>query len=246
MRVIKLGGSLLEDAPRRAQSLQSIAESLKTGEQVVLVHGGGKHIDALLSRLGIEKKTHAGLRITDDQTLPVVVAVLAGIVNKMLVSELTAIGVRAAGISGADASTLSAVRYSRSADGVDFGNVGQVSSTDPTLISALLAKGIVPVVSSVAIGDGGALLNVNADAAASAIAIAIGASSLTFVTDVPGVLDGSGAVVPSLNARKVRTLIKKNVVTGGMRPKLEAALHALSAGVQSIVIGEGGTELVAA
>lgn len=246
MKVIKLGGSLLEDATRRAQSLQSIAESLKAGEQVVLVHGGGKHIDALLSRLGIEKKTHAGLRITDDETLPVVVAVLAGIVNKMLVSELTAIGVRAAGISGADASTLCAIRYPRSADGVDLGNVGQVSSADATLIRALLAKGILPVVSSVAMAADGGLLNVNADAAASAIAVAVGASSLTFVTDVPGVLDRSGAVVPSLNARKVRTLIKTNVVTGGMRPKLEAALHALSAGVQSIVIGEGGTELVAA
>lgn len=246
MKVVKLGGSLLEDAARRAQSLQSIADAVSAGERVVLVHGGGKHIDALLARLGIAKKTHAGLRITDDETLPVVVAVLAGIVNKMLVSELATLGVRAAGISGADAETLSAIRYPLSAEGVDLGNVGKVSGSNPTLIHALLAQGILPVVSSVAISDGGALLNVNADTAASAIAIALGATSLTFVTDVPGVLDGTGAVVPSLNARKVRSLIKTNVVTGGMRPKLEAALHALSAGVKSIVIGEGGTELVAA
>lgn len=245
MKVIKLGGSLLEDAERRAQSLQSIAEAWSAGERIVLVHGGGKHIDALLTRLGIAKRTHAGLRVTDDETLPVVVGVLAGIVNKMLVSELTAIGVRAAGVSGADASTLTATRYPRSAE-VDLGHVGQVASSDPTLIHALLAQGMLPVVSSVAISARGELLNVNADSAASAIAIAVGAQSLTFVTDVPGVLDGRGAVVPSLNARKVRLLIKSNVVTGGMRPKLEAALHALSAGVKSIVIGEGGTELVAA
>jgi acetylglutamate kinase len=237
VKVIKLGGSLLEDATRRAQSLQSIAASFNAGEQIVLVHGGGKHIDALLSRLGIAKRTHAGLRITDDETLPVVVGVLAGIVNKMLVGELSALGVRAAGISGADAGTLVAGRRSP-AGGVDFGHVGDVRSSDPTLIRALLAQRILPVVSSVGISDGGALLNINADSAASAIAIAVAASSLTFVTDVPGVLDGSGAVVPSLNARKVRSLIKTNVITGGMRPKLEAALHALSAGVQSIRIGE--------
>ncbi len=245
MKVIKLGGSLLEDSTRRAQSLRSIADAWNGGEQIVLVHGGGKHIDALLSRLGIAKRTHAGLRITDGETLPVVVGVLAGIVNKMLVSELSALGVRAAGISGADASTLVAARRSPS-DGVDLGHVGDVRSSDPALIHSLLAARILPVVSSVAIDDAGALLNVNADTAASAIAIAVGASSLTFVTDVPGVLDGSGAVVPLLDARKVRSLIRKNVVTGGMRPKLEAALHALSSGVKSIVIGEGGTELVAA
>jgi acetylglutamate kinase len=245
MKVIKLGGSLLEDSARRAQSLQAVADAWNAGEQIVLVHGGGKHIDALLGRLGIPKRTHAGLRITDDETLPVVVGVLAGVVNKMLVGELKALGVKAAGISGADANTLVAGRRAPLVD-VDYGHVGDVRSSDPDLMLALLGKGILPVVSSVAISDSGALLNVNADSAASAIAIAVGAKSLTFVTDVPGVLDGHGAVVPSLNARKVKSLIKSNVVTGGMRPKLEAALHALSAGVKSIVIGEGGTELVAA
>lgn len=245
MRVIKLGGSLLEDVSRRTQSLRSIADAWKSGEQIVVVHGGGKHVDALLVRLGIAKRTHAGLRVTDDETLPVVIAVLAGTVNKMLVSELAALGVNAAGISGADGRTLVARRKAR-LDGVDLGNVGEVRSSDPTLIQALAEKGFLPVVSSVAISEAGALLNVNADTAASAIAIALGAASLTFVTDVPGVLDGSGSVVPMLNAKKVRSLIKTNVVTGGMRPKLEAALHALGAGVKSIVIGEGGTELVAA
>lgn len=244
MKTIKLGGSLLEDAKRRAESLQSIADAWNAGEKIVLVHGGGKHIDALLSRLGIAKRTHAGLRVTNDETLPVVVAVLAGTVNKMLVSELAAIGVRAAGISGADAGTLIATRR-EPVDGVDFGHVGEIGHCNPTLIHALLNQRILPVVSSVAIDESGALLNVNADTAAAAVAVAVNAESLTFVTDVPGVLVG-GAVVPSLNAKKVRSLIKTNVVTGGMRPKLEAALHALGSGVKSIVIGEGGTELVAA
>src|SRR2546423_6787355 len=112
MKLVKLGGSLLDDPQRRESALAQIANAWSAGEQIVLVHGGGKHIDALLARLGIPKRTHAGLRITDDETLPVVVGVLAGVVNKMLVSELSVLGVRAAGISGADASTLFAVRRS--------------------------------------------------------------------------------------------------------------------------------------
>lgn len=243
MKVIKLGGSLLEDTTRRAQSLQSIADAWSAGEQVVLVHGGGKHIDAMLSRLGIAKKTHAGLRITDDETLPVVVGVLAGIVNKMLVAELAVLGVRAAGISGADGSTLLAARRSPLA-GVDLGNVGEVTGSDPALIHAVLAQNILPVVSSVAISASGELLNVNADTAASAIAVAVNAQSLVFITDVAGLLDARGAVVPAITARRAKLLVKSPVVSGGMKPKLEAALHAMRNGVTSVAIGEG-TRIVA-
>lgn len=245
MKVIKLGGSLLDDAARRAQVLRGAAKAWKRGEQLVLVHGGGKHIDAHLQRLGIPKKTHAGLRITDDATLEIVVAVLGGVVNKMLVSELARLGVKAAGISGSDGGTLTADRHPH-IDGIDLGNVGRVRSSDPTLIRAMLAAGILPVVSSVAAGPRGTLLNVNADSAAAAIAAGIGASSLDFLTDVAGLLDGNGAVVTSLAAADARALLKTNVVSGGMRPKLEAALLALASGVTSIRIGEGGTSLVAA
>jgi acetylglutamate kinase len=110
----------------------------------------------------------------------------------------------------------------------------------------MLDAGVLPVVSSVAAGPKGTLLNVNADNAAAAIAIGLGASSLVFITDVAGVLDGKGEVVPSIAADDARALLATNVVSGGMRPKLEAALHALAAGVGSIRIGEGGTSLVAA
>ncbi len=245
MRVIKLGGSLLEDAARRAEVLRRIAKAWKRGEALVLVHGGGKHIDAHLARLGIPKRTHAGLRVTDDATLEVVVAVLGGMVNKMLVSELARLDVNAAGISGSDGQTLTADRHPP-IDGVDLGHVGRVRSSDPTLIRAMIAAGILPVVSSVAAGPRGALLNVNADSAAAAIAAGVTASSLVFLTDVAGLLDGNGAVVPSLDADDARALLATNVVSGGMRPKLEAALQALASGVTSIRIGEGGTSLVAA
>jgi len=238
VKVIKLGGSLLEDASRRAEVLRGIAGAWKRGERIVLVHGGGKHIDAQLARLGIAKQTHAGLRVTDDATLPVVIGVLAGNVNKMLVSELTAIGIRSAGICGADGQTLTATRH-EPLDGVDFGHVGRVRKSDPTVLRALLSAGIFPVVSSVASDADGALLNVNADAAAAAIAVAIGASSLVFLTDVAGLLDENGSVISSVDAGSARSLLETSVVSGGMRPKLEAALQAMNGGVRTVSIGEG-------
>jgi len=244
LNLIKLGGSLLDDAARRDAALKEIVASWNAGEDVVLVHGGGKHIDAQLAKLGIAKKTHAGLRVTDDATLDVVVSVLAGTVNKMLVGELAKLGVRAAGISGADGGTLLATRHP-TIDGVDLGHVGQVQSANVTLVKAMLTYGVLPVVSSIAATHGGALLNVNADAAAAALAVALRATSLRFLTDVAGVLDSRGALVPRLDVHDTRTFIDN--VTGGMKPKLQAALSALTAGVTEIVIGEeGGTTLVAA
>jgi acetylglutamate kinase len=244
MKVIKLGGSLLDDATRRNAALGEIASAWKNGEQIVLVHGGGKHIDARLAQLGIAKRTHAGLRVTDDATLDVVVSVLGGSVNKMLVAELTALGVRCAGFSGADAATLVAKKHP-AIDGVDLGHVGKVTKSSPLLLQSLLGAGILPVVSSVAQGPNGTLLNVNADTAATAIAEGLGAVSLQFITDVAGLLDADGNVIPKLTAKEARKFLSSHVVSGGMKPKLEAALKALNAGVSTIAIG-GGTELVAA
>jgi acetylglutamate kinase len=244
LNLIKLGGSLLDDSARRDAALREIVARWNAGEDVVLVHGGGKHIDAQLAKLGIAKKTHAGLRVTDDATLEVVVSVLAGTVNKMLVSELTKLGVRAAGISGADGGTLVAVQHPP-IDGVELGRVGQVKSANVTLVKAMLTYGVLPVVSSVAATNDGALLNVNADAAAAALAVALRATSLRFITDVAGVLDAQGALVPRLGMSDTRHFIEQ--VSGGMKPKLQAALTALTSGVTEIVIGEeGGTTLVAA
>ena len=244
LKVIKLGGSLLDDAQRRADALENIVAAWNSGDDIVLVHGGGKHIDTALAKLGIPKKTYAGLRITDDETLEVVVSVLAGSVNKMLVAELSSLGVDCAGFSGADAGTLVA-DFHPPIDGVDFGNVGQVTSSNRALIDAMLEKRILPVISSVAQGPMGALLNVNADSAAAAIATAVGATALQFITDVAGLLDSNGAVVPSLTANAAQQLLESELVTGGMKPKLQAALGALEAGVELVHIG-GGTQLVAA
>ena len=245
-KVIKLGGSLLDDPSRRARALGVIIDAWNAGESLVLVHGGGKHVDAKLAALGIPKRTHAGLRITDDVTLEVVVSVLAGTVNKMLVGELSARGLRCAGISGCDGGTLVAARH-EPIDGVDLGHVGRVHSANGMLIRAMLSCRILPVVSSIAEGPNGRLLNVNADTAAAALAAALGAESLVFITDVAGLLDGSGNVVRELCADDAHAMLASEVVTGGMRPKLQAALHALGSGVRRITIGEeGGTQLGAA
>jgi acetylglutamate kinase len=242
--LIKLGGSLLDDAARREAALREIVARWNAGEDVVLVHGGGKHIDAALAKLGIAKKTHAGLRVTDAATLEVVVSVLAGTVNKMLVSELAKLGVRAAGLSGADGATLVATKHP-DLDGVDLGHVGQVRQANVTLVKAMLTYGTLPVISSLAAGPDGTLLNVNADSAAAALAVALRARSLRFLTDVAGVLDANGELVPRLGVSDTKTFIDN--VSGGMKPKLQAALTALISGVGEIVIGEeGGTTLVAA
>lgn len=253
MKVIKLGGSLLDDASRRAAALEKIVSRWNAGEDLVLVHGGGKHIDAALAKLGIAKKTHAGLRVTDDVTLGVVVSVLGGTVNKMLVGELTKLGVRVAGISGCDGATLIAEKHADLAPeggqgaGVDLGHVGQVIGSNRALVNALITSGTMPVISSIAVGKDGALFNVNADVAASAIAVAHGAAELTFLTDVEGLLDHEGTLVPQLDTTGVAAMLSSPAVSGGMKPKLQAALHALTSGVRAISIGEeGGTTLVAA
>jgi acetylglutamate kinase len=232
MKVIKLGGSLLDDAQRRDAVLREIAREWHRGEQLVIVHGGGKHIDAELQKRGIAKKTHAGLRITDDVTLEIVVDVLDRVVNPLIVKELIALGVNAEGISGS--SVLVAEKHPP-IDGVDLLNVGRVAGARPVEVT-----GTLPVISCVA-----GAFNVNADSAAAAVAVALRADSLEFVTDVAGLLDENGAVVSSLHANAVENWIDN--VSGGMKPKLQAALHALRSGVKSIAIGEnGGTSLVAA
>jgi acetylglutamate kinase len=236
LAVVKLGGSLLDDHARRTVALQKIADRWNAGDEIVLVHGGGKHIDAALQRAGIAKRTHAGLRITDDATLDIVVSVLAGQVNKMLVSELAALGVRAAGLSGCDGATLVAEQHPP-IDGVELGHVGRVTRANPGLMKAMLTQGVMPVLSSVGASTTGALFNINADTAAAAVASALRAPELRFFTDVEGLLDQDGNVVARLDTRQLEEMLDSPVVSGGMKPKLQAALSALKSGVSQITIG---------
>jgi acetylglutamate kinase len=255
--VVKLGGSLLENRDLRFQALEAIAARASAGEPLVVVHGGGKEIDRYLSALGIPRRIQGGLRVTDAMTLDVVIAVLAGTVNKTLVMALRERGVTAAGISGVDAETFFA-EFHKEVDGVDLGYVGRIVRCHTKLVKCLLDAGLLPVIASIAAGRDGVLFNVNADAAASALAGALSARRLIFFTDVEGVRDATGAVAERLTAPAARALLKSPAVQGGMRPKLAACLEALDAGVGEVVIagperhasvlvdGKGGTHLVAA
>ena len=255
--VVKLGGSLLEDAMRRRHALESVVRVWKSGVPVVVVHGGGRKIDEHLAALGLMRSVHRGLRVTGPATLEAVVAVLAGIVNKGLVEELRALGVAAAGVSGVDGGTLVAERHPP-LEGVDLGLVGTAPRGRADLLRALLAADLLPVLAPLAAGRDGGILNLNADSAAAAIAVALGSARLVFFTDVDGVRDGAGRTVGQLTAAGAEDLIASGAASGGMRPKLAAALAALGDGVAEIVIagperhaevlrgGMGGTRLVAA
>ena len=255
--VVKLGGSLLENRALRQSALEAIATAWTAGKRSIVVHGGGKRIDAMLKALEIPKKVQGGLRVTDAETLDVVVSILAGLVNKTLVAELRSGGIRASGISGSDGDTLWA-EFHEAVEGVDLGFVGRVVRCDPKLLNAVLGAGFLPLVASVALGREGTLLNVNADSAASALAGALGAKRLVFLTDVEGVLDADGKLIERLDARAARALLATPAVTGGMKPKLRAALEAVDAGVSEVLVagpslhraalleGKGGTCLVAA
>ncbi|MBK8097767.1 MAG: acetylglutamate kinase [Planctomycetes bacterium] len=230
MRIlVKIGGAQLEEAAPRTQLCQAIAAARAEGHELIVVHGGGNQIRTLGKALGIEDRYHEGLRITDARTAEVVLLVLGGQVNRTLVAALQHAGVQAAGLSGADGGTFSAARMTR--PGVDLGFVGSVDRVDPRLCHALLAAGYTPVLATVAPGTGAdagqPFFNLNADLAAGPLCRALRCDAILFLTDVPGVLDAGRQLLPSLTPADCARLVRDGVATGGMLPKLDAALTAL-------------------
>jgi acetylglutamate kinase len=224
--VVKLGGSTLGE---HDTSLRDIADAHREGTRIGIVHGGGAAVSQWLIRVGIEPRSVRGLRVTDQATLEVVVAVLAGLVNKQVVAELGALGVAAFGTSGADGALLEAEQYD-----ADLGFVGRITKVNAAALEA--APGV-PVVAPIAVAPAtGQLLNTNADTAAGEIACALGAANLIFLTDVAGVLDAEGKLIERLTAAEAQALIDSGVAAGGMIPKLEAAIRAASAGASTRII----------
>jgi acetylglutamate kinase len=234
--VIKLGGSVLLDAALRQKLIAQIAELKSAGFELILVHGGGKQIAALLDRLRIESRFHDGLRVTDKAARDVAQMVLAGQVGKDLVAELAKIGVSAAGVAGGDGLSFLAEKMNAE-DGTDLGYVGRVVKTNDRLITAMLDAGVTPVVACLALGASDfEYYNVNGDQMAAAVAVGCKAETLVFVTDVGGVRDGLGERIAELDRKRIDDLLSGGVATGGMRPKLRACLEALAAGVRNIAI----------
>jgi acetylglutamate kinase len=228
--VVKLGGSTLG---AHDTSLADVALLQRLGVRVVVVHGGGAAISDWLKRIGLEARFVRGLRVTDTPTLEVACMVLAGKVNKELVSQLLALGAPAVGLSGADGGLLRA----RLRD-PELGFVGEVTAVHAAPLRALLDAGFLPVVAPLAVSDEGQLLNVNADTAAGDVARGLAAERVVFLTDVPGVVGGDGRMLPRLTPSDVQALIASGVIHGGMIPKVEACLHALR-GVRAAQIADG-------
>lgn len=229
---VKIGGSMAEDRKCLSELAIDLVELQRSGAKVALVHGGGKDINRNLQWLGQEPCFVDGLRRTDEAAMDMVEMTLSGRVNKLLVRLLLAAGGKAAGVSGVDGGLLRATPLR---DDGALGQVGSVTSCDPTLVRALWDAGFLPVVSPVSLGADGAAWNVNADDAASALARAIGASSLVFVSDVPGVLR-DGARIPRLDIGEIESLITAGVASGGMIPKLRGCAATVVAGVGSVSI----------
>src|SRR5215510_11198694 len=206
--VVKIGGAALEDAATLRKCARAIAELAQDGHRVAVVHGGGSALTRVLKQLGKQSEFVGGLRVTDAETRDVALMVLGGMVNKKMVAAIQAAGMPAVGFCVAE----------------------------PCWIEALWQQGGIPVLASLALGADGEYYNVNADEMAAACAAACHANALIFLTDVPGVKDAEGAVIPWLSTKQARDLAAGSVISGGMLPKLAACTQALKQGVGRVRI----------
>jgi acetylglutamate kinase len=225
LRVYKIGGPALEDP----DLIAPLAAEVRAQERVLLVHGGGRHIERLLKALGIASRFVGGRRETSPEAMEVVEQVLSGGTNKALAAGLTAAGVPAVGLSGRDGGLMRA-RLSP-----ELGRVGTPDRVDPRVLHALWDAGLVPVVSPVSSGPDGEAVNVNADEAALALARALRADSLVYLSDVDGVR-AETETLSTLSAQDARRLTESGVITGGMAMKVRAALDAAAAGIVEVVV----------
>jgi acetylglutamate kinase len=231
--VVKLGGAALENPSLLQTCARAVAELVRDGHQVALVHGGGVQLTRLLTQLGKKSEFVAGLRITDAETRDAALMVLGGRVNKSLVAALGQQNQSAVGLTGGDGHVFRARKKKTTPD---LGFVGEIAATDPKWLDAIWAMGAIPVISSIALGFDGEYYNINADEMAAAAAIATKADALVFLTDVPGVKGADGAVLRWLSLREVPALERAAVVSGGMLPKLNACKDALLHGVKRVRI----------
>lgn len=241
--VLKIGGNEIDDSGFLSKVAALVARLQSDNHQVILVHGGGKEITSLLKKLGIETNFVDGMRYTDAQTLDAVEMILSGSVNKRLVRTLQQSGVNALGVSGVDGSILVAEKITR--NGKDVGLVGEVSAVNVRVVEELMRR-FVLVLSPISIEKGsGNSLNVNADYAAAAVASFLRAELIIFLSNVPGVIS-SGRALAKMQEREFEELKKNGVITGGMVPKIEAALRSLKAGTKIAFItdADGATQIV--
>jgi len=231
VQVFKVGGGELDAPEFLAQLVATLASLVRHGAELILVHGGGKELTALLAALQIETRFEDGLRVTDAQTRDAALMVLSGLTNKRLVAALATQGVDAIGLSGLDAGLIRAERLNAA-----LGFVGRPIRAQARVLHTCLDQGWLPVIAPMSLGEDGEIYNVNADHVAGAVAAAMSADLLTFITNVPGVLDQRGALLPTLSAAQADALIADGTISSGMIPKVRTALEALDAGVGRVRI----------
>ena len=245
--VVKYGGHAMGDTDALAAFARDVVLMKQIGIHPVVVHGGGPQIGRMLERLGIGSDFVDGLRVTSADTVEIVEMVLAGRINKAVAAAIGAAGGRAVGLSGKDAGLMTAKRLkhtrrdpeSNIEKALDLGFVGEPSAVDTAVIDALVQAGFIPVVAPIGLGADGETYNVNADTAAGAIAAACKARRFLLLTDVPGVLDEDGRLVPEMGRDRARRMIASGAIKGGMIPKVQTCLDAVEGGVEAAVILDG-------
>jgi acetylglutamate kinase len=245
--VIKYGGHAMGEEEIARIFARDIVLLEQTAINPVVVHGGGPQIEAMLNRLGIKSQFSAGLRVTDAATIDIVEMVLVGSINQQIVSYINQAGGKALGLSGKDGNLVIAKKVNRpgkskGSDAVDLGFVGVPDKIDATVLNQVLGRELIPVLAPIASGANGETFNVNADTFAGHIAGALKAKRLLLLTDVPGVLDKSKALIAELSVNDARKLIANGTISGGMIPKVETCIEALDQGVEGVVILDGKVE----
>jgi acetylglutamate kinase len=247
--VVKYGGHAMGDPKAQQSFARDIALLKQSKVNPIVVHGGGPQIKMMLEKMGVESKFEGGLRVTDARTMEIVEMVLAGSINKEIVTSINAEGEWAIGLCGKDGNMVYAKKAMKTVRdpesnierALDLGFVGEPVEVDRTLLDLLARSEMIPVIAPVAPGRDGATYNINADTFAGAIAGSLGAKRLLFLTDVDGVLDANKNLISELTMRDARALIADGTISGGMIPKVETCLEALENGVEGVVILNGKT-----
>ena len=245
--VIKYGGHAMGDRKLAQIFARDIVLIKQIGIHPVVVHGGGPQIGEMLKRLKVESAFVDGLRVTDAATVEIVEMVLSGSINKQIVNEINAAGGTAIGLSGKDGGLIQAIKLRRRRRDpesniesiLDLGFVGEPSLVNPKILTPLEQAGMIPVIAPIGVGPNGETYNINADTVAGAVAAALDASRLLLLTDVAGVLDKAGELIPDLTPERVRALMSDGTISGGMIPKLETCIDAVESGVEAAVVLDG-------
>ncbi len=245
--VVKYGGNAMTDATLKKSFAHDVVLLKLVGMNPVVVHGGGPQIEQLLGRLGKKGEFVQGMRVTDAETMDVVEMVLGGQVNKEVVTLINQAGGKAVGLTGQDGAFIRAKKMlladaKKEGGLLDIGQVGEIASIDPRVISALEEGGFIPVVAPIGVGENGESFNINADLVAGKLAEVLKAEKLVVLTNTPGVLDKHGKLLTGLTPKKVDALFADGTISGGMLPKIASALDAAKNGVKSVHIIDGRVE----